>query len=120
MAEDALPRPRLRATLTPAQLRNRERVEALIGVAAPFLDLVLAVGDRISRVAEPREYEYYAVRADELPREPRDESAHGRLSVSRRDLERERRWATPVASLTSSRCRSSRSRGDPLAVLQRR
>ena len=66
-----------RTTLTPAQQRNRERVESLIGVAAPFLDLVLAVGDRISRVAEPREYEYYPVRADDLPREQRDGSATG-------------------------------------------
>lgn len=75
MAENRTPAPVSRTTLTPAQLRNRERVEVLIGVAAPFLDLVLAVGDRISRIAEPREYEYYAVRADDLPREPRDESA---------------------------------------------
>ena len=74
MAEDRTPARVSRTTLTPAQQRNRERVEALIGVAAPFLDLVLAVGDRISRVAEPREYEYYSVRADDLPREPRDES----------------------------------------------
>jgi hypothetical protein len=71
MASDQTPATRSRANLTPAQLRTRERVESLIGVAAPFLDLVLAVGDRISRIAEPREYEYYPVRADELPREPR-------------------------------------------------
>jgi hypothetical protein len=64
-------------SLTPAQQRNRERVEALIGIAAPLLDLVLAVGDRISRVAEPREYEYYPVRADELSREQRSERTSG-------------------------------------------
>ena len=75
MAEDRSPATVRRTTLTASQQRNRERVEALIGVAAPFLDLVLAVGDRISRIAEPREYEYYTVRAEELPREPRDESA---------------------------------------------
>ena len=56
----------VRGALTPAQARNRDRVERLIGVAAPFLDLVLAVGDRISRVAEPEDYEYYPVRAGEL------------------------------------------------------
>ena len=52
--------------LTPSQQRARRRVEGVIGLAAPFLDLVLAVGDRISRVAEPRDYEYYPVRAGEL------------------------------------------------------
>ena len=60
------PAPAVRGALTPAQARNRDRVERLIGVAAPFLDLVLAVGDRISRVAEPEDYEYYPVRAGEL------------------------------------------------------
>lgn len=75
--QERTPAPTPRTTLTAAQQRNRERVESLIGVAAPFLDLVLAVGDRISRVAEPREYEYYPVRADDLPREQRDESATG-------------------------------------------
>ena len=33
------------------QLANRRRVEAVIGVAAPLLDLVLFAGDRLSRVA---------------------------------------------------------------------
>ena len=36
---------------TPAQLARQRRVEALIGAAAPFLDLLLAAGDRVSRVA---------------------------------------------------------------------
>ena len=38
----------------------------MIGLAAPFLDIVLAVGDRISRIAEPEDYEYYPVRTGEL------------------------------------------------------
>ena len=42
----------------------------MIGLAAPFLDLVLAVGDRVSRIAEPRDYEYYPVRAGELREKP--------------------------------------------------
>ena len=51
-------------------------METVIGLAAPLLDLVLAAGDRISRIAEPNDYEYYPVRAgelrEELPgREPR-------------------------------------------------
>ena len=52
--------------LTPAQQRTRHRVERVIGLAAPFLDVVLAVGDRISRMAEPEDYEYYPVRTGEL------------------------------------------------------
>jgi hypothetical protein len=38
---------------TPQQLRTRARFEALIGLGAPVLDLVLAAGDRISRLAGP-------------------------------------------------------------------
>jgi hypothetical protein len=40
-------------------------------VAAPFLDLVLAVGERISRAAEPEDYEYYPVRGEKLAPEER-------------------------------------------------
>jgi hypothetical protein len=39
------------AVLTPAQRVRVRRVEALIRVAAPALDLVLFVGDRLSRIA---------------------------------------------------------------------
>jgi hypothetical protein len=42
----------------------RGRFERAISIAAPLLDLVLAVGDRISRVAEPVDYEYYPVRSE--------------------------------------------------------
>ena len=35
----------------PRQLALRSRIEGLIGLAAPFLDLVLYAGDRVSRVA---------------------------------------------------------------------
>jgi hypothetical protein len=69
-----VPQASSRVVLTPAQMRTRRRFEFLIGVAAPFLDLVLAVGDRISRLAEPEDYEYYPVRAgrlEEAPRSPR-------------------------------------------------
>ncbi len=48
--------------LTPEQARLQGRFEGLIALAAPFLDLVLSVGDRISRIAEPEEAEYYPVR----------------------------------------------------------
>ena len=33
------------------QLRTRARFEAVIGLAAPLLDLVLATGERVSRLA---------------------------------------------------------------------
>ena len=48
--------------LTPAQQQNRERIEALIGVMAPALTVVLAAGDRISRIIQPEDHEYYPVR----------------------------------------------------------
>ena len=56
---------------TPGQVRNRERVESLIRLAAPALDLVLAVGDRVSRVIEPHDTEYYPPRMAEAPPPPR-------------------------------------------------
>ena len=39
------------AVLTPAQRARVRRIEALIRVAAPALDLLLYAGDRVSRVA---------------------------------------------------------------------
>jgi hypothetical protein len=46
------------ATLTPRQQTVRTRVEALIGLAAPVLDLVLAAGERIARMTEPEDTDY--------------------------------------------------------------
>ena len=39
------------APRTPGQLAMQRRIESLIRVAAPVLDVVLFVGDRVSRVA---------------------------------------------------------------------
>lgn len=39
------------AQRTQSQLVWRRRMDAVIGVAAPFLDALLLVGDRVSRVA---------------------------------------------------------------------
>jgi hypothetical protein len=50
------------AQLTPGQLRTRQRVEGLIRLAAPALDLVLAAGERISKIVEPEDVEYYPPR----------------------------------------------------------
>jgi len=55
--------------LTPGQLRTRERVETVIGVVAPVLNLVLAAGDRLSRVVEREDSEYYPVRSGLLESE---------------------------------------------------
>jgi len=49
--------------LTPDQRKTRERVETLIGFAAPALNLLLAFGDRMSRIVEPEDSEYYPVRS---------------------------------------------------------
>ena len=47
---------------TPDQLRTRRRVESLIRLMAPALDLVLTAGDRVSRLVERDDVEYYPPR----------------------------------------------------------
>jgi hypothetical protein len=42
---------------TPSQLARLRRIEGLIGLAAPALDLLLFAGDRVSRVAGRNELE---------------------------------------------------------------
>jgi hypothetical protein len=65
------------APLTPEQLRTRERVESLIRLMAPGLNLILAAGERLSRIVEPDDHEYYPIRStlpggeDERPKEER-------------------------------------------------
>ena len=61
------------SNLTPTQAARRDRFEGLIALAAPFLDVVLGVGERISRIAEPTDHEYYPIRPGgrvALPGEP--------------------------------------------------
>ena len=48
--------------LTPEQRRRRDQVETLIRLMAPGLNLVLAAGDRLSRIVAPQDDEYYPVR----------------------------------------------------------
>lgn len=50
------------AQLTPQQRRTRERTEALIRLMQPGLNVILAVGERISRIAEPDDVDYYPAR----------------------------------------------------------
>ena len=59
---------------TPQQLRTRARFESVIGLAAPALDLMLVVGERVSRIVGPDD-DYIPIRAAsdrfELPRRRR-------------------------------------------------
>lgn len=57
------------AALTPAQRRRRAQCETLIGLMAPGLNLILAVGERVSRIVESEDPEYYPPRSEglELP-----------------------------------------------------
>jgi hypothetical protein len=63
--------------LSPEQRRTRDRFERGIGLIAPFLNLVLAAGDRISRVVEPEDSEYYPVRSGLLEEESRETPKSG-------------------------------------------
>jgi hypothetical protein len=69
------------APLTPEQRRTRERVESLIRIMAPGLNLVLAAGERLSRLVEPDDHEYYPIRTslpggdDDRPKEERVDPA---------------------------------------------
>ena len=47
---------------TPQQQLRRQRIERLIGLAAPIFDLVLATGDRVSRIVG-RDDDYIPIRA---------------------------------------------------------
>lgn len=64
--------------LDPGEDRRRQRFESVIAAAAPLLDLVLAVGERVSRMAEPTDYEYYPTRAEDPEDEPEPDSEPGR------------------------------------------
>ena len=48
--------------LTADQLRTKRRIEGLIRVMAPALDAVLLVGERVSRIVQPEDVEYYPPR----------------------------------------------------------
>jgi hypothetical protein len=56
---------------TPTQLAWRGRIEAVLRIVAPALDLVLAAGDRLSRVVERDEIDAPATRASFDPGEQR-------------------------------------------------
>jgi hypothetical protein len=49
--------------LTPEQRRRRDQVETVIRLMAPALNLVLAAGERLSKIVSPEDDEYYPVRS---------------------------------------------------------
>jgi hypothetical protein len=55
------------ADLTPEQRRLRGRIERLIGAVAPVLDVVLATGDRISRIVSRGDDGPFSVRRTAEP-----------------------------------------------------
>jgi hypothetical protein len=61
------------AQLTPDQRRTRDRFESLIRLAAPALNLVLAAGERLSRIVEPDDPDYYPPRTAQEPPPPKTE-----------------------------------------------
>ena len=65
------------AALTPEQQRRRERVETVIRLLAPGLNLVLAAGDRLSRIVERDGNEYYPPRTRTGTEPPPSAPSHG-------------------------------------------
>ena len=59
---------------TPGQLARRRRIESLIRLAAPALDLVLFAGEQVSRVAGRNQID------PEPPRRIGDREAHATLA----------------------------------------
>ena len=52
------------AQLTPDQVRRRNQVETVIRLMAPGLNIMLALGERLSRIVEPDDPEYYPPRVE--------------------------------------------------------
>jgi hypothetical protein len=50
---------------TPTQVRRRQQMESLIRLASPALSALLAVGERVSRLVEPEDVEYYPPRVSQ-------------------------------------------------------
>lgn len=63
--------------LTADQRRRRGQVEGVIRLMAPALNLVLAAGERLSKIVEPEDTEYYPPRVTEEKWPPSGESAQG-------------------------------------------
>jgi hypothetical protein len=57
--------------MTRQQIQTRDRVERLIGFVAPALNLVLAAGERLSRIVEPEDTDYYPPRSSQVEPPPK-------------------------------------------------
>jgi hypothetical protein len=68
--------------MTPQQIQTRARFERVIALAAPALNLVLAAGERLSRIVEPEDTDYYPPRSSQV--EPPPERAE-RLEAEKRE-----------------------------------
>lgn len=55
---------------SPTQLAWRGRIETLIRLAQPALDLVLAAGERVSRIVEPEDLDWTPPRSVSAPTTP--------------------------------------------------
>jgi hypothetical protein len=55
---------------SPTQLAWRGRIETLIRLAQPALDLVLAAGERVSRIVEPEDLDWTPPRSVSAPPPP--------------------------------------------------
>ena len=53
--------------LTPVQRQRRDRFETLIRIAEPGLNLVLAAGERLSRLVQRGDDDYYPPQRGSLP-----------------------------------------------------
>ena len=67
--------------LTPQQRRTRAQVETLIKVMSPFLNVVLAGGERLSRLVEPVDHEYYPPRTGQVEPPPEPASVEQRAAT---------------------------------------
>jgi hypothetical protein len=65
------------ARLTPEQRRRRETIEGMIRLAEPALNLILAAGERLSRMAEREDQDYYPPQRGHLPPPPGSGDATG-------------------------------------------
>ncbi len=65
------------APLNADQRRTRNRVEAVIRLMAPALTLLLSAGDRLSRLVEPVDHEYYPPRQGQVEPPPAEPALRG-------------------------------------------
>lgn len=65
------------ASLTPEERRRRERFETIIRIAEPALNLLLVAGERLSRLVERGEDDYYPPHRGSLPPTVREGSREG-------------------------------------------